>query len=578
MTDPMTDPVAAPAPGPTTAPAAAPTTAGAVPASGVVIAGRGSPRHRRQPRRPRLLARGTGGAPPGFGRRAGQDRRRELAASATVVDEPALTAEVTAGQLDADVRRDLRGLQKETAERVARHLVAAGSLVDVDPELALAHARYARFRASRIAVVREAAGIAAYHAGEWSEALGELRAARRMGGGPGHLAVMADIERALGRPERALDLTRGPEAAELDRAERIELAIVAAGARRDLGEVDASVVGLQIPELDPTRRDPWSARLFYAYADNLLAAGRESDALQWFVHTAHADDEGETDAEQRIAELTGEDLPDDGVDFVEEDETAAADRPGAPDVPTEVATTEVAADPGRSEGTEPADGDAAAGGTTGATGAIANSGTATAGPDANPAETAAADSTATDEATAAEGPVAAGAATTESDRSAGGGAAAPDGATAPGATDSAPTDGPDADGSATDGLATDGPATDGLATDGPATDGPATDGPATDGPEAADDGEAAEAAASADAASTVADHAAESGEAGSADVDADRTPGSGTAAQPVDPTDGAVTATDAAAAGPGALSGDTAVAAAPEHPVGTPADEETPDR
>lgn len=231
---------------------------------------------------------------------------------------PPLSDDIAASDLDAEVRRDLRGLQKETAEVVARHLVAAGSVVDDDPELALSHARYARTRASRIAVVREAAGIAAYHAGEWSEALGELRAARRMGGGPGHVAVMADIERALGRPERALELARGPELADLPPVDRIELAIVAAGARRDLGELDAAIVGLQIPALDPALRDPWSARLFYAYADNLLAAGRESDALQWFVHAHDADTDGETDAAARIADLTGEELEGDDVTFGEE--------------------------------------------------------------------------------------------------------------------------------------------------------------------------------------------------------------------------------------------------------------------
>ncbi|MFR9806903.1 hypothetical protein ACL02T_32105 [Pseudonocardia sp. RS010] len=246
--------------------------------------------------------------------------------------EPELPEGVRPNGLDADVRRDLRGLQKETAEKVALHLVAAGMLVDEDPEEALAHARYARKRASRIAVVREAAGIAAYHAGEWTEALGELRAARRMGGGPGHIPVMADIERALGRPERALELVRSPEAKELGHAERVELAIVAAGARRDLGEVDAAVVGLQGADLDPRKRDPWSARLFYAYADNLLAADRESDAVQWFVHAADADDAGETDARRRLAELTGEEIEDedDGFaigDVVEEDEpTPVADR------------------------------------------------------------------------------------------------------------------------------------------------------------------------------------------------------------------------------------------------------------
>ncbi|TWF80229.1 hypothetical protein FHX44_116171 [Pseudonocardia hierapolitana] len=238
--------------------------------------------------------------------------------------EPALTEDITAAGLDADVRRDLRGLQRDTADAVARHLVAAGRLVDEDPQLALEHARFARARASRIAVVREAAGIAAYHAGEWAEALGELRAARRMGGGPGHLAVMADIERALGRPERALELSRGPEVRELGRAESIELAIVAAGARRDLGELDAAVVSLQIPELDPARREPWSARLFYAYADNLLAAGRDADALQWFVHAADVDEDGETDAAQRIAELTGESLPEEEFAFGVEDTPPAA--------------------------------------------------------------------------------------------------------------------------------------------------------------------------------------------------------------------------------------------------------------
>uniref|UniRef100_UPI001E4118F1 hypothetical protein n=1 Tax=Pseudonocardia sp. TRM90224 TaxID=2812678 RepID=UPI001E4118F1 len=226
---------------------------------------------------------------------------------------------MTAGELDAEARRDLRGLQKDTADTVARHLVVAGRLVDEDPEQALEHARFARRRASRIAVVREAAGIVAYHAGEWNEALGELRAARRMGGGPGHLAVMADIERALGRPERAIELSRDPEARDLGKAETIELAIVVAGARRDLGEIDAAVVGLQIPELEPARREPWSSRLFYAYADNLLAAGRESDAVQWFVHASDADTEGETDAAARVAELTGESLPDDDIVFGEEE-------------------------------------------------------------------------------------------------------------------------------------------------------------------------------------------------------------------------------------------------------------------
>ncbi|MDQ2707287.1 MAG: hypothetical protein M3Z25_06475 [Actinomycetota bacterium] len=206
-------------------------------------------------------------------------------------------------ELDADVRRDLRGLRKDVADEVARHLVAAGTLLEADPARALAHARYARSKASRLAVVREAAGLAAYRAGEWTEAIAELRAARRMGGGPGHLAVLADAERALGRPERALELARGPEAGALGRAEAIELLMVAAGARRDLGELDAAVVSLQIPELDPSVDAPWSPRLFYAYADALLAVGRREESVRWFLHAAQADDDELTDAGDRLAEL-----------------------------------------------------------------------------------------------------------------------------------------------------------------------------------------------------------------------------------------------------------------------------------
>ncbi|WP_246110194.1 hypothetical protein [Saccharopolyspora dendranthemae] len=194
-------------------------------------------------------------------------------------------------------------MPKGAADKVAQHLVAAGQLIDDEPERALAHARFARQKASRIPSVREANGLTAYLTGEWNEALSELRAARRMGGGPGHLAIMADCERALGRPERAIELVRSEEALQLDKEDEIELRIVAAGARRDLDEIDASVVSLQIPELDPKRQEPWSARLFYAYADNLLAAGRERDAFTWFVHAAHADDEEETDAPERLEEL-----------------------------------------------------------------------------------------------------------------------------------------------------------------------------------------------------------------------------------------------------------------------------------
>nr|WP_228047168.1 hypothetical protein [Saccharopolyspora sp. HNM0983] len=236
--------------------------------------------------------------------------------------------DIDPSELDGEVRRELRTLPKALAEMIAAHLITAGRLIEEEPTKALEHARYARTKASRVASVREANGIAAYQAGEWSEALSELRAYRRLAGGPGYMAIVADAERALGRPERAIEMSRSEEASRLDIAEQIELRIVAAGARRDMGEVDASVVGLQIPELDPQRQDPWSARLFYAYADNLLAAGRTQEAFTWFVHAANADDDGDTDAPERLDELVdvlgGADaveelVPDTGVEPAEPD-------------------------------------------------------------------------------------------------------------------------------------------------------------------------------------------------------------------------------------------------------------------
>ncbi|WP_228717303.1 tetratricopeptide repeat protein [Allosaccharopolyspora coralli] len=254
--------------------------------------------------------------------------------------------EIDPKELDGDIRRELRSMPKSLADKVASHIVAAGTLIDEEPQRALVHARFARRCASRVWAVREANGLTAYASGEWSEALAELRAARRMAGGAGHLALMIDCERALGRPERALELSRSPEAAELVGEEAVELRMVAAGVRRDLGEIDAAVVGLQIPELDPQRQDPWSARLFYAYADNLLAADRVQEAFTWFVHAAHADDEGDTDAAERLDELVemlgGHDVAEDlvaqaasaeqGSDEVvhDEDDTAAVELGDVP--------------------------------------------------------------------------------------------------------------------------------------------------------------------------------------------------------------------------------------------------------
>lgn len=204
-----------------------------------------------------------------------------------------------------EVRRDLRGLDKANADVVARHLVVAMYLVDEDAVQALAHGRAAKNRAGRIGVVRETLGVLAYRAGEWAEALGELRAARRISGGPGLLAMMADCERGLGRPEKAIELARGEESHQVTGEDLIELRIVEAGARVDMGQVDAALVTLKDAGLSATATGEEAARLDYAYAEILLGAGRKSEAAEWFGHAVSADPEQSTDAEARLADLEG---------------------------------------------------------------------------------------------------------------------------------------------------------------------------------------------------------------------------------------------------------------------------------
>ena len=243
----------------------------------------------------------TGRPPAGVARPRRSIRPTDL----TVPDD------VTGRELDIDVRRQLRTLPTDLATKVARHLVMAGRLVDENPDEAFRHAVEARRLVSRVPAVREAAGLSAYHAGRYAEALTELRAATRMSGRPDLLPLIADAERGVGRPERALALAASEEVTRLSTDGRVEMAIVAAGARRDLDQPEAAVVALQIPELRSAEGQPWFARLAYAYAEALHATGRHQEALSWLDRVVAADPQDITGAAEWWEGLHG-------VTFVED--------------------------------------------------------------------------------------------------------------------------------------------------------------------------------------------------------------------------------------------------------------------
>lgn len=222
------------------------------------------------------------------------------------LNEPEVPADIDPKELDPSVRQELRSLAKDNADMVAKHLIQAAVLLDEDPQKALEHARAAKDRAGRVAVARETNGIVAYHAGEWKEAISELRAARRMSGGPGLLAVLADCERGLGRPEKALEVAREEDLSELDPESRTELAIVLAGAHHDLADKDAALLTLQ-EQLDaPDVPQVSRMRLFYAYADALELLGRKDEAIEWFSRAAELDTEEVMDTSERLSALTSE--------------------------------------------------------------------------------------------------------------------------------------------------------------------------------------------------------------------------------------------------------------------------------
>jgi hypothetical protein len=236
---------------------------------------------------------------------------------------------VTGEELDKTVQRELQYLDERNRPWVAKHLVMAARYIDVDPALALSHAQAASRRGGRVGLVREAVGLTAYAAGDFHEALRELRTFRRISGVDDHLAVMADCERALGRPEKAMETVTSPEAEALTGAAAVEVAIVKAGLFLDAEDADAAVKALEIKGLDRNRAFSFSPRLFEAYADALEAAGRDEESADWRSRIAVAEralglDLGE---EPEIVDLGASDEDDaEGVDLQGQGE---ADLPAA---------------------------------------------------------------------------------------------------------------------------------------------------------------------------------------------------------------------------------------------------------
>ena len=253
-------------------------------------------------------------------------------------DDPEIPEGVKDSDLDRIARNELKTLAKDNAEGVAQHLVMAARLIEDDPQLAHRHALSAARRAGRIGVVRETLAITAYAIGDFALALRELRTYRRITGRDDQLPMMVDSERGVGRPEKALELGRSVPTSTLPVPVRVELAIAMSGARLDLGQVDAALVELEIPQLDASTAFSYSPALFESYASVLEELGRTEEAEEWYARADAAADalelaelpEGDDTVEVYEEELNEERVDEERVNAerVEPVESSEEESPG----------------------------------------------------------------------------------------------------------------------------------------------------------------------------------------------------------------------------------------------------------
>ena len=155
--------------------------------------------------------------------------------------EPKMPKGIEWSMLSTDDRERLRGLSKEHAENIGLHILAAYTLEERDSELALEHAKWVAHQASRIDFARETLAFVAYRQGDYKLALREFRTAFRMNGFLDYLPFIADCERGMGEPKKAIETAMSDDAKYLRGESKAEMFLVYAGALGDLELWDKAI-------------------------------------------------------------------------------------------------------------------------------------------------------------------------------------------------------------------------------------------------------------------------------------------------------------------------------------------------
>jgi tetratricopeptide (TPR) repeat protein len=205
-------------------------------------------------------------------------------------------------RLTAELRATARPGKGEILVKVFADAVAAFTAGDLEEAINLGE--QSKHIALRSIPAREFLGLAYYHAGRWQEAARELAAFRRMSGSNEQNPVIADCYRAMGKPEKAIEICDEMDPRKVEPASFYEGAIVAAGALADTGRVDEGVTRLRALDLAPAEVQPHHIRVWYVLGDLLERQGRFTQAREWFEAVESADPEA-TDASERAARLRG---------------------------------------------------------------------------------------------------------------------------------------------------------------------------------------------------------------------------------------------------------------------------------
>lgn len=233
--------------------------------------------------------------------------------------EPKMPKGIEWSMLSTDDRERLRGLSKEHAENIGLHILAAYTLEERDPELALEHAKWVAHQASRIDFARETLAFVAYRQGDYKLALREFRTAFRMNGFLDYLPFIADCERGMGEPKKAIETAMSDDAKYLRGESKAEMFLVYAGALGDLELWDKAIEIVHTLGRSKGLAGEYRMRAVQAEQYFLEQAGRSDEAVALDqlldkLELQYADAEEDETSDDLVIEYDMQELNDELID------------------------------------------------------------------------------------------------------------------------------------------------------------------------------------------------------------------------------------------------------------------------